>query len=196
MKTNINTPEDALHKVMTRMKEQREIPRLPEDFEDRVMARIEADIIKPKRRRKVVRLWVQRAVSAAAVLAGIFLITRVLMPKEEEQMTAKVETPMPAPVSVEDEEAMPEMLQETPVTTPVRLIKPKPIRAKAMASTPPSTTPDSSDGMTTEEDIEDHAPLTVHDGLLAMQDMSQRMNDLRKQHETTPNTGTPYEDLY
>lgn len=196
MKTNINIPEDALHKVMTRMKEQRETPRLSEGFEDRVMERIEAEVVRPKRQRKVVRLWVLRAVSAAAVLAGIFFITRALMPKEDEQMTAKVETPMPALVSVEDEEAVTEMLQETPATTPVRLIKPKPIRAKAMASTPPLTTSDSSDDMTTEEDIEDHAPLTAHDGLLAMQDMSQRMNDLRKQHETTPNTGTPYEDLY
>ncbi len=141
------------------------------------------------------RLWVMRAVSAAAVLAGIFFVTKALMPMEEKQMIAKVETPKPAPISVEDEEAVTELLQETPVTTPDPLSKPKPVRAKAMASTPPPTTPDSSDDMT-EEDIEDHAALTVHDGLLAMQDMSQRMNDLRKQHETTPNTGTPYEDLY
>ncbi|MBR1667959.1 MAG: hypothetical protein IJ693_06740 [Bacteroidaceae bacterium] len=125
MKTNnIDIADDALYKVMRRMKARREVPRLSDDFEDRVMAQIEAIApsrkeIKPaEKRSKVVRMWMLRAISAAAVITGIFLLAEKMMPEKEEgqsKVVAKVETSKPVEPRTEAKEENP---QTEKVTAP------------------------------------------------------------------------------
>ena len=123
MKTNnIDIQDDALYKVMQRMKSRQEAPRLSDDFEDRVMAKIEAiapsrQKIKPTAERsKVVRMWMLRAISAAAVVTAIFLLAEKMMPEKKEgqsKVVAKVETRKPVEPATEAKEEKPQMEDAT-----------------------------------------------------------------------------------
>ena len=83
MKTtnDITKKDDALRLVMQRRKERRPVVELPEGFEDRVMERISESETKSTNKAKVVRLWLFRAIGAAAVVSGIIFLVEVKAPE-------------------------------------------------------------------------------------------------------------------
>lgn len=83
MKTtnDITKKDDALRLVMQRRKERRPVVELPEGFEDRVMERISGSETKSTNKAKVARLWLFRAIGAAAVVSGIIFLVEVKAPE-------------------------------------------------------------------------------------------------------------------
>ncbi|MDE5550120.1 MAG: hypothetical protein K2I99_02020, partial [Bacteroidaceae bacterium] len=132
MKTNnIDKQDDVLRQVMQRMKDTREAPLLSADFEDRVMAQIEA--IAPPRKEakpsgtthKAVRMWVLRAVSAAAVIAAIIFTVEALMPdgKDEKRMMTEIQPHKPFTPIIAQEAPTLAATEEKPVASPPPPIK-------------------------------------------------------------------------
>lgn len=186
MKTNnIDKHDDVLRQVMQRMKDAQETPRLSADFEDRVMAQIEA--IAPSRKaakpsgttHKVVRMWVLRAVSAAAVIAAIIFVVEALMPdgKDEKQMMAKTQPQNPVKPIVAQKEPTLATTEDKPVAfspRPAKRIISKDINAER------EETPTEDMEATEQPFLPD-----TQEVLLALQNIGQRMDDFKQQYEST-----------
>lgn len=186
MKTNnIDKHDDVLHQVMQRMKDAQEAPRLSADFEDRVMAQIEA--IAPSRKaakpsgttHKVVRMWVLRAVSAAAVIAAIIFTVEALMTdgKDEKQMMAKIQPQKPVKPIIAQEEPTLAETEEKPIAS-------SPLPTKRIISKDTSTEREEASTEGSEATEQPFLPDT-QEVLLALQDISQRMDDFKLQYEST-----------
>ena len=186
MKTNnIDKHDDAIRQVMQRMKDTREAPRLSADFEDRVMAQIEA--IAPPRKaakpsgktHKMVRRWVLRAVSAAAVIAALIFTVEILMPngKDEKRMMAKTQPQKPVKPIVAQEEPTLATTEEKSVSSPplpIKHIMPKGTSAER------EETPAEEMEATEQPFLPD-----TQEVLLALQDINKRMDDFKQQYENT-----------
>lgn len=124
---DIKKKDDALRLVMQRRKERRPVAELPEGFEDRVMARIYTTETASAPKAKVVRLWVLRAVSAAAVVVGVICLIGVLKPDGNKSLdvAAKVEE-VYRPIVSEPEKELPQMAEVRTPTTPRKRQSPKP----------------------------------------------------------------------
>ena len=116
---DITKKGDALRLVMQRRKERRPVVELPEGFEDRVMERIFTTETASAPKAKVVRLWVLRAVSAAAVITGIIFLIEVLKPAEDvaQNKVSKVEDAH-SPIAPITEKELPQMAEVRTQATP------------------------------------------------------------------------------
>ena len=116
---DIQKKDDALRLVMRRRKERRPVVNLPEGFEDRVMERISTSETKSTNNAKVVRLWLFRAIGAAAVVTGIIFLVEVLKPAEDvvQNVVAKIEDAH-RPISHETEKELPQMAEVRTQATP------------------------------------------------------------------------------
>lgn len=116
---DITKKGDALRLVMQRRKERRPVVELPEGFEDRVMERISTSKTASVHKTKIARLWVLRAVSAAAVITGIIFLIEVLKPAEDvvQNKVSKVEDAH-SPIAPETEKVLPQMAEVRPQATP------------------------------------------------------------------------------
>lgn len=123
---DIKKKDDALRLVMQRRKERRPIAELSEGFEDRVMERISTTETASAPKAKVVRLWMLRAVSAAAVVVGIIFLIGVLKPEEDvvQNIVSKVED-VHSPIATETEKELPQLAEVRTQATPRNRQSPK-----------------------------------------------------------------------
>lgn len=128
---DITKKDDAIRLVMQRRKERRPVVELPEGFEDRVIERISTTEMASDPKAKVVRLWMLRAVSAAAVVVGIIFLIGVLKPDGNKSLdvAAKVEE-VYRPIVPEPEKELPQMAEVRTQATPRKRQSPKPRKQK------------------------------------------------------------------
>ena len=116
---DIQKKDDAFRKVIRRRKERRPIVELPEGFEDRVMERISESETKSTNKAKVARLWLFRAIGAAAVITGIIFLIEVLKPADGvvQNVVSKVEDAH-SPIAPKTEKVLPQMAEVRTQATP------------------------------------------------------------------------------
>lgn len=116
---DITKKGDALRLVMQWRKERRPVVELPEGFEDRVMERISESETKSTNKAKVARLWLFRAIGAAAVITGIIFLIEVLKPADGvvQNVVSKVEDAH-SPIAPKTEKELLQMAEVRTQATP------------------------------------------------------------------------------
>ena len=196
-----------IREALLRRKEGRPEVMLPEGFEDKVMEQIKAMPQLPPRKKghttlKRAPMLLLRASCAAAMIAGVFYLTRLQTHEKNEkhpQIAIKTQQQKPCTPTVKKEEAEPKPTDKAPSNMLEKRVairkKPQP-QSTATETTEISTslqeTSRRMESLRKQHESQDantlnlkevHPSIADNTSLLAMQKMIQNMNNFKKQYE-------------